>query len=331
MELACDILKRTNDKVNVFNDIEIIKDKIRRLQKKITNQNSLTDCFKVINKIDYIRPISLLVKEFFNNETSEEITNAILMSYCISLFTSDIFESYKSRFEQKLILAANKVVIILKKFVNGITEINQDFYKDFYSVIDNYFSLYRIWKSQDSLKILTKLFDQIQEKNKIMNIQLKKGIDIDIDSNKYLIDQLFDTNSKYATRILLHNYSIFNSSKIKEYIWQKIQKCYYLHQDEMFLIIVAELRIKLIPLLNNPSDRKEIYYSIDTEELIQIIRNSKLTNTKIAQIINIFGNKINKINKTFSFNDVDKEELKKYNMMLLCIFESFYNGLNEMD
>ena len=253
------------------------------------------------------------------------MTDAILMAYCISLFTNQIFESYKSRSEQKLILAANKVVITLEKFVDGIIDDN------FYGVLDYYLSLYRIWKSEDSLKILTKLFDQIQEQCKIMNIQVKKGIKIDFDFVSNLIDELFHINCKHATRILLDNYSLFdNIIKVKQYIWKKIQQCYYKHYDEMFLIIVAELRIKLIPLLSDPFDRKKIYYHIDTDDLIQIIRNSALTNTKIADIINTFGNKFKKINHSFTFNDVQKKDLKEDPMLLLHIFESFYDQLHKI-
>lgn len=256
------------------------------------------------------------------------MTDAILMAYCISLFSDQIFESYKSRFEQKIILAANKVVLTLQKLSNNL-EKTQTFYDEFYNNIDHYFSLYKVWRSEDSIRTLTKLFDEIQEQINIINIQTKRSISINIDETKKLIKQLFENNPKYATRILLHNYNIFtNSVALEQYFWKKVQKYYYRYCDAMFLIIVAELRIKLIPLLLDPVCRKTLYYSIDTEDLIHNIRNSKLSNTTIAEIINIFGSNIQKINKDFQFNKISKDTLKSDPMLLLNIFKSFYHMAN---
>lgn len=328
MELASDILKRSeNIKTN---NLSSLQNKFKNLHIELTENNkTLKNILDTIQKPEYITTVSLFIEIFFDKEQiteiNKEMIDAILMSYCISLFSNEIFDSYKSRFEQKLILAANKLIITLQKFINNI-EYNKNFYSEFYNNIDNYFSLYKVWRSQDSIQKLTQIFNEIQEQINIINLQTKKHISINISKTQQLIDQIFNYNPKYATRILLHNYDIFtNSRELEQYFWKKVRKCYYNYYDAMFLIIVAELRIRLIPLLLDPVSRKKIYYDIDTEDLIQKIRNSKLSNTIIANILNIFGNQIKGINKDFDFTNVSKQDLKDDSMLLLNIFESFYH------
>lgn len=318
MELACDIIRPSKE--SLINDD--IKKKFNSLQNKLTNNKNLKDFLKEMKNKEYIDTTSLFVKKLFDNKMTGEMTDAILMAYCISSFSDQLFNSYKSRFEQKLVLAANKVVLALDK----MTKNKDNELENFYNIVDHYHSLYKIWKSQDYLRTLTKLFDQIQEQNKIISLQIKKGIPINTKKSEELIDELFKNNSKFATRILLHNYEIFCSLlELECYFWKKVKDTYYQNKDEMFIIIVSELKIKIIPLLTNPQDRKDIYYKIDIEDLVCHIRHDKLNNSTISDIINIFGEKITKINPDFQYNEINKEELKKDNMLLLNLFENFYN------
>lgn len=323
MELACDILHK-NEVIHP-NKINSIKKEIGTLQKNLINIKTLDDFLVSIKNSSYIKLLDDFVEELFKVKSNKEMIDAILMAYCISLFSDKMFDSYKTRFEQKLILAANKVILILEKFINDQYDLSQEFY----ITLDHYFSLYKIWKSSDSLQKLNNLFDQIEEQSRIIDLQIKKNIEPNITKNKILLDELFSIDPKYATRILLHNYNVISvTNELEKHLWSKIKENYYHYYDEMFLIIVAELRIKLIPLVKNPIDRKKIYYNIDIEEIIKSMSETNFSNTRIAEIINTFGNKILKINQNTNFKSISKDDLKRNKMLLLDIFELFYKSVN---
>ncbi|ARF09506.1 hypothetical protein Indivirus_1_129 [Indivirus ILV1] len=302
VELACDIPKQSK-KIIIENKI---KDKFTKLN--LQSISSLNNFLNNIKKDKYIKTTNLLLSQYFQ-DVQRDMSEAILMAYCISLFSNELFNTYKSRFEQKLILAANKTVLEINKLL-----INSDSPSELYHVIDHYISLYKVWKSQDSIDKLSKVFEEIQNNIKVMNIQKNKGIKINISKSKELFDKLFIQNPKYAIRILLHNYKIFNNfNDLEEYFWDCVQTVFLKYFDTIFITLISELKILVIPLLMNPYDRKNIYYTIDTEELIQKISNSCLTHNDISYIINEFNNNIKKINSNFIFDSivVDKFDIIK--------------------
>ena len=120
-------------------------------------------------------------------------------------------------------------------------------------------------------------------------------------------------NSKYTIRILLHNYFIF-IQELEEYFWLECVKTVYIKYPEIiFITLVTELKILLIPFLLNPKDRKEIYYGIDTEDLISKISDKGLDNDMILNIISIFNK--------FIFPTIDVKE------NLIDSFKLFYSEL----
>ncbi len=312
MELACDIPKQSK-KIIIENKIN---DKFKKL--RLHGIQDLHVFLSKIKKEKYIKRTTLLLEQYFQ-DVEKDMVDAVLMAYCISSFSDKLFDSYKSRFEQKLIFAANKVVVAIDKLI-----INSEPPSEFYNTIDHYVSLYKVWKSQDSINELTKLFEEIQNEIQIMNLQKKRGLNINTTKSKELIDKLFLKNSKYATRILLHSYDIFNNShELEKYFWNCVKTAYQKYHDVIFVTLVSELKIRLIPLLTDPYDRKKIYYSIDTEELIQKISNMLLTNDAIMNIINIFGNKIKKINSKFIFETIVDDKVPNH---IVNLFESLYHA-----
>ena len=309
MELACDILKQSKE-IKIENKVN---KKFKNLH--LNSISNLHDFLNIIKQNTYTNTATSLLNQYFD-DVDEDMSEGLLMAYCISLFSDQIFDSYKSRFEQKLILTANKVVLIVNNMLDNMEPSNE-----FYNIIDVYYSLYKVWKSQDSINILTKLFGEIQDEINIINIQTKRGININLTQSKDLVSQLFNQNPKYAIRILLHNYDIFrNAEELEEYFWQCVQKHYNQYQEAIFVILVSELKIRLIPILTNPSDRKKVYYCIDTEDIIHKISNSGLTNEMISNIVNIFGNKIKKINSNFIFETISVENIP------VNLFKGFYHA-----
>lgn len=319
MELTCDIMKRayTKKKIkrNYSDDTEDPHVQFKKLHLSlINNLNDFLDCMK---KEKYILVTRELLQQYFQN-VEHVMISAILMSYCISQFSDKIFDSYKTRFEQKLIFAANKTMVTFNKLIGGDSPSN------FYNIVDNYISLYKIWKSQDSIDVLTKLFEELQTEIKIIKIQKKKNMNINLERSRGMINGLFEQNPKYVVRIILHNYDIFNGlESITEYFWDLVKKSYdnEEYSDIIFITLISELKIKLIPKLSDPYDRKKVYYNIDTEDIIQRISNEGLTTDVICGIIDIFGNKMKKVNSQFVFDGCNDD------VKVVDSFKAFYNEL----
>jgi hypothetical protein len=319
MEIACDVLKKsfiTNKIMNAkrkFRNINIID---------IANTNNIDNFLKKINTPKIIEISTEFIKEYFANN-NKDMGVSLLMAYYISSFSEKLFGSYKSRFEQKLNFAANKVVLYIEKIIANDT-LSNDYNEEFMSSFDHYYSLYKIWKSKDSINEMSNMFQTLQELSDIIKIEIKKnGKTTKYNYLEKLLVKLFQYNIKYAIRMFLHNYNIFYGlSSLENKFWELVNQYYDDYKDELFIILVAELKIRLIPYLNNVNDRKELYYDLDTEDIINKIRNHNLNNKSIYKIINILQNKTQKINNTY---DVHKIKSKITNQDLVNIFKSMFS------
>ena len=110
--------------------------------------------------------------------------------------------------------------------------------------------------------------------------------------------------------------------KFEKYFWMKIEELYKYSPDIFFIILLSELRVHLIHKLNTPESRKDIYYSVDIEDIIYKIRNDELNDSDIKDIINIMQDKVSIINKDYQ---KQKVHLKKNNVVK--IFRSLYNAI----
>lgn len=333
MEIACDILKKSYP---TNKHIDIKKDFINLKLNCITKKDTANSFLKLINNKDYIITTTKLLGEYFH-DVDTNMGTSVLMAYCIFSFSDTLFSSYKTRFEQKLVLSANKVVIYMNKLVNN-THVSEEFANDFLHVIDHYYSLYKIWKSKDSINEMSNLFEDIQTttniikyQNKINKINKTKKykesniININYDPLINSLEKIFYLNSKYALRIMLHNYDIFDELPLFETtFWNKVKVIYPKHKDAMFVILVVELKIRLIQRLSDPLDRKEIYYKLDTENIIDKISAGSLSNSKIIKIINMLQNKTSKINSNFTYKELIDNKNKEID--IINIFSSMYNS-----
>jgi len=325
MEIACDILKKSS----ITERYSDIKKNFKSLNlNDISRTSSLETFIKIINTEKYINNVTSLIEEYFDN-IDKDMGISILMAYCISSYSNKLFDSYKTKFEQKLILSANRVVLCIEKLLSN-NKIPDEQNEDFLNSIDHYYSLYKVWKSKDSINEMSRLFENIQDITNILKIQIIKKMPIGNYNCLFEpMDKLFDLNVKYAIRILLHNYNIFDRLSLFETkFWESVTSNYQKYKDAIFVILVVELRIQLIPQLINPQDRKELYYNLDTEDIINKIRNSDLDNHKIIKIINLLQNKTNKINESYK---IKKLTYKITDNELIETFQSMFYHVNNIN
>lgn len=318
-------LKISKKSLSSFKNLNLIK---------IIDTNTYKSFMDFIELSNVILATKNLLSEYYDNVDLDMIHD-ILMAYCISSYPNEIFDIYCSRSEKKLMFYANKVVVLIERLldnINKINELNKDikFMDEFYKVIDHYCSLYRTWKTKDILNDQTNIFEELLESMNLYKLQSKISMKNNLE-NKIIaiLEKLFQNDPNYAIQMLLFNYNkIKDLASITNVIWEKIYKIMLSNMDMIFLILVVELRIKIIPLLEHPNDRRDVYYGIDTEEIINDIRNNDLNIDQIQNTVNKLQNKVIKINEkylyqTILFNDNDKENCRQ----IIYVFKNMFNSI----
>ena len=111
--MTCDILKKTSTSERYRE----VKTKFRELKlNNLSRSESFKTFTKIINKQKYLDLTKRLLQEFVQNVT-DDLSHSILMAYCMSAFPNNVFSS-KTRFETKLLLFANKIVIMVENLIN---------------------------------------------------------------------------------------------------------------------------------------------------------------------------------------------------------------------
>jgi hypothetical protein len=290
MELASDIVKENVKYENLEYIIDFKKLNIKSLTEKV-NYN------KFSKKIKSFEPVATNFISIFFNSNVEELADAILFAYCILAYSYYVFDEYKLRFEEKLFSAATNVIYYIEKIINkynkkSIETINENIADKLISTVDHYFSLFKIWKSKESLNELGKIYETVEDLVKTKHNDKKEE-----QIEKYIY-QMLEYNFGYATKILLQNYEIFgNFHNLKTKFWNDIQ--HHNNQNSMVILIIAELRIKLIKMIRDSNIKKELYYKIDIENMIKKIRQSTFDVYDIYQAISIFLNSIRFIDQYY--------------------------------
>jgi hypothetical protein len=293
MELACNIIRVKATEIKP----EYILNNIKKLN--IPQYLDQPKHFNVAKK--YCLPVfNKLAQELFSNHN--DLGYALLLSYYISTFNNHIFP-IKTSYENKLVSTANKVILYLE----GSRRIDHDFH----DTVDYYYSLYKIWNSSD-LQAITALYDSFISLCTEYKYNTKYEYRI-----VNIIDKMFYINDKMAAKLLLQNYNMYMDITVAT---NKLWSCLNNVNDinHVFLILTAELRIKLIYLTHSSKDRKDIYYKIDTEDIIKDIRTNNFGQNKIKNIINLFRSKIYKLYYV---------DIKKPKTNILHTFRSMFDVL----
>jgi len=340
MELACDIIRRKTTRIKPRHIIKKIK-KLNIVQYlNNSHQNFLYKAKKYC-----LSTFNYLARELFSNH-DDDLGYALLLAYYISSYSDDIF-SIKTEYENKLIMASNKVILYLQGTISNIDH-------EFYDTVDYYYSLYKIWNSPD-LKKINILYDTLidscveyklvsiapaiynnHSRTKKLNYtnSLKRhqthSAKVKSFSDKMvdIINTMFIINNKMTIKLLLQNYRQYaNIKAVTDTLWKHIDDISDIRH--IILIIIAELRIKIIHQSYTPIDKKDIYYKINIEDMIRNIRNDTLTPKKINGIINLFTSKIQKIypNSFIATPSSSKIWSDEYQNSITNIFMEMFNIL----
>jgi hypothetical protein len=252
------------------------------------------------------------------------------------------------------------MVVMIYKLVKDTT-LGDSFYREFYNTVDTYYSLYSLWKSEDSIDKAIQLLEQIlydvgisylkTRKMASLNVPVQKSASVStprsdivkstslsvVSSSSYdyfinydygpieeNIHKLFKINSKFALNLILDNYSKFKSNeKLQNIIWTVIKAFFPKPKDEVLLLLISQVRIKLIPLLTSIQDRKDIYYDIDSEKIIDNIRNDQFNFKSIKEIIDRLQAKVYVVNHNYKYHKINKYSGTR----ILYIFKDMFNTI----
>ncbi len=287
MDLACDIVKKreiTNGKISVLN--------------KFKNMNLREDIDKKIKQHNYIEESNNILNAIFET-SNKDFGFSILFAYYISTYSNTIFSKNKSDLARRLIFAANSVVVQIEHIAT------EDNLEEFYNAVDNYYSLYKIWSSRDSLNKIEILLESLINETKIYRLKLLKNMDITSmdDRMDSIIDKMFSINKNFTIKILLDNYDYLCVVKdLKDVIWRKILEAMGEYRENIILMMITGIKIHLIHLLKNSEDRRDIYYKLDNENIIKTIRDNNLTPEKTSYLMQILVDKINKLDNKNRIN-----------------------------
>jgi hypothetical protein len=287
MELACDVIKRKG----ILSNSRFSED-INNMQKQL-RKIDICSLFKKMSHGRVERYVNMVIDPYFENSPS--ITKSIIFSYYISMNNNeDIEKIYGTLIEDKLLFSSKSLVAFIEYGDNNVREL--------LNKIDYHYSVYSAWKKKDKFVNIDNYFCQLEEKIKIHRIinsrNMRPVMDID-ESSVTIIRNMMVCEPKIAIKKLLSEYNAISSTpELSNYFWNQIKRT--VHEDNekiehIFLIMVAELRIMLIRKLKNSKDRKNIYYNVDIENIVDMMRDKQLTITEMKRIVMELSSNCNKL------------------------------------
>ena len=251
MEIATDILKK---KYNEYNSDYCQDFKKLNLLELIRHIN-YDEFIKTIKQQNYLDKTEKFISQFVRCDTDNimDVSKSLLMSYAISAFSNDIFGQYHSTFEKSLIFNANRLVLEVEEILN-----NQIYKNSLSDCLDNFYSLYKVWESKESINQIEEIYDRMIHELKLIDLHVKRNLTDNNDTHKnnvinYLFE-LFNLNQKYTAKVILMKYGDLSDKtfKFEKYFWMKIEELYKYSPDIFFIILLSELRVHLIHKLNTP-------------------------------------------------------------------------------
>jgi len=293
MELAYNIISHNNSKSEKK---EKVVNDFKKLKLNDMMRNMDINDFKNSKKDTILAIIGEFTSVLFNSNDLK-LPDILLSAYCITNYSNNMF-TLKTCGDSKLINAANKLVHHLEN-IDGISP-NENFMDS----LDYYYILYKKWQDCDSLKLIDNIFSDLMIECRGLTINKSKNKNINNSSIvkiNELINKLFEINMSMSVQIVLNKYEIFNDlHDATDTIWKNIESKINDHNNHILIIIIAELRVKLIPKLVNAQDKKDVYYDIDIDQIIKYVRNNEFSFDKLWDIIELFTLKLISLDKNFN-------------------------------
>lgn len=338
MEAVCEVIKKKSKITNTSPTLKKLK--IINLSKLTTTLNA-AEFIDYISEKEYIEKVDSVIRKLFRKAPTD-IGYSIILSYYISAYPDNVFNEYMSKLDIKLEQAANKVVNCLNKTTKTVDHVDhvdhevadQNLYDTLFSTIDNYYSLYKIWTSKDSINLID---DKMERIEKCINNKSEMSKTAFRECEHILskeVEIMFDLSPKFSINKLLENYDIIShSARLVSFFWkcvdEYINSCVEDERDSIVLIMVVHIKIKLINLLTEPTDRKDIYYNVDSEDIVKTISEDKLNPKYINKIIKLLSNKVEKLtNQTIKNPHNHKQWHRKYNKELLTCITMMFNAID---
>jgi len=283
MELVYDII--TNKDV-IENNNNILEQIINLDLQNKQNKLDKDDYFKIIENQNNINLIQQFMNNIFNINDKNNIGKSILTAYYLSGYSNEIFQLYMTTRDEKIVKYSHKIVEYME---NLFSTKNIDIFE--LSLIDRFYSLYNLWISKNTIKKIDKEYEDFIYILKNYDKLEKQFLAIE------KMDQIFNIDKYLALKTFIDNYKFFyNFDKINNHFWKTVK---YIENNNnstnkyrVFVICLAEIRRKIISQSKNINTKKNMYYNIDIEDIINSIRDNSFTIDHILVITKIINNEI---------------------------------------
>lgn len=273
--------------------------------KKLNNLNLKDKCLHTNDFLALTENGEILgvIKDFLSSilcqKDIHELSKSILFAYH--------FTYRESEYQNPIF---KKMIQIAKELVNELDNFSSD--DKIIRLIDNYFAHFSIWntmteyeKIEDKFEVMTTFFFSYH-KLKSLNNDLTPLL------NQLLLmfEELRSKNNLFVIEGLLQRYNlVYGITELTVPLWQDINDYYLSSPDHCLIIMCIELRFHLLNNATNPESKRELFYDIDPESLLDIARKGSINSSEINKIINIFQTIILRDNFILeqyndSFNDV---------------------------
>lgn len=333
MEIACGVIQKTKKKINV----NILQKFINLDLFNIINSVTCDEFLHIIKSKKVFDIADNFIKLLIKN-THKNITDSLLMAYCIVGYNDSLFKFYKSTTDVKLINTAKNLIIIIHDSSQFNNNINLYIERIIFT-FDYYLSLYNIWQSGKTLGDISKYIYELKKYIDIYNTEntnkkIKKYLE-------HIVKKILLPKNNFGIKAIMEHYYIFcdknNVVHLVNYIWTNIinnAKIKYKKYQNILLVLISEVRILMVKFTNDPIEKKNLYYNIDIEDIIKNIINDTFNASSLSIVINNIidiANSIFKNVKSYSpithFNPsyIDKHLVKNIILTIKYIVNIIYN------
>lgn len=282
MDLISDII-RNNTNIELNNNT-LTNIKKLNLCYKITKL-SCDDFKRLINDESTIKIYEPLVKTLVCDCNYRDVTISILYAYYIIGYHKEIFIWYWSHYDKKLIQYSKELIDNIKRLYDFPNKTNQCIINNILNIIDFYYSLYSIWKIKNNIATLNKQFTILLDNVETYNVLYSYSDNIYSINSEILsdINNMNETNNYFSIHLFLTEYETFK--KFHDKVWEFINELHKKDNHHILFIMIANIKYILLKNTKDISTLKNIYYTLDIDEFVELSKKFKLKDTYIINII----------------------------------------------